>query len=99
MKGIPCHLTARLAAAKAAFARSGAKAPVDVHMMLGTDTIAGRLGALYQDMEKKVGFNVIPEPTEFATALSRAAAGKFETFSVGWSGRLDPDANLQQFVN
>jgi peptide/nickel transport system substrate-binding protein len=88
-----------LAAAKAAFARSGAKAPVDVHMMLGTDTLAARIGAFYQTTEKQVGFNVILEPTEFATSLSRAAAGKFDTFAVGWSGRVDPDANLQQFVN
>ena len=50
-------------------------------------------------MEKPVGFNVIPEPTESATGLSRAAAGKFDTFALGWSGRVDPDANLHQFVN
>ena len=98
-KGVPCHLTARLAAAKAAFARSGAKAPVDVHMTIGTLTTLARLGALFQGMEKKVGFNVILEPTEFATAQSRAAAGKFDTFFQPWSGRVDPDANLQQFVN
>jgi peptide/nickel transport system substrate-binding protein len=98
-KGIPCHLTARLAAAKAAFARSGAKAPLDVHMTIGTSTILARLGALFQGMEEKVGFNVILEPTEFATAQSRAAAGKFDTFFQPWSGRVDPDANLQQFVN
>jgi peptide/nickel transport system substrate-binding protein len=98
-KGIPCHLTARVAAAQAAFKRSGAKAPVDVHMILGTNTTAARLGALFQGMEKKVGFNVIIDPTEFVTAQARAAAGKFDTFGQGWSGRVDPDANLQQFVN
>src|SRR5919201_5723072 len=98
-KGIPCHLTANVAAANAAFKRSGATAPVDVHMMIGTDPIAARLGALIQGMEKPVGFNVILQPTEFTTALNRADAGKFDTFAVGWSGRVDPDGNFYQFVN
>src|SRR5262249_48891836 len=70
-KGIPCHLTANLAAAKAAFKRSGATAPVDVHLTTTTTTIAARLAALIQAEEKPVGFNIIQEPTEFATALSR----------------------------
>jgi peptide/nickel transport system substrate-binding protein len=98
-KGLPCHLKANVAAAKAAFNRSGASAPVDVHLMLGTTTVAARLGALIAGMEKPIGFNVILEPTEFATGLSRAAAGRFDMFQLGWSGRVDPDANLQQFVN
>jgi len=98
-KGLPCHLTANVAAAKAAFQRSGASAPVDVHLMGGTTTIAARLSELIKSAEAPIGFNVIVEPTEFATSLSRAAAGKFDLYAVGWSGRVDPDANLQQFVN
>jgi peptide/nickel transport system substrate-binding protein len=93
-KGIPCHLSANLKAARAAFSRSGAKAPVDLHLMIGVDTIAQRVGATIQDMEKKVGFNVMLDPTEFTTALNREDAGKYETFAVGWSGRVDPDGNL-----
>jgi peptide/nickel transport system substrate-binding protein len=98
-KGIPCHLTANVAAAKAAFKASGASAPVDVHLMLGTDPIAARLGALIQGEEKAIGFNVILDPTEFTTSLNRADAGNFATFAVGWSGRVDPDGNFYQFVN
>ena len=98
-KGIKCHLTANVAAAKAAFKKSGANAPVDVHLTIGTDPIAARLGQLIQGAEKPIGFNVILEPTEFTTALNRADAGKFDTFAVGWSGRVDPDGNFYQFVN
>jgi len=98
-KGLPCHLTAHVAAAKAAFKRSGASAPVDVHLVLGTTTVAARLGAVIQAQERPIGFRVTLEPTEFATGLSRAAAGKFDMYQLGWSGRVDPDANLQQFVN
>jgi peptide/nickel transport system substrate-binding protein len=98
-KGIKCHLTASVAAAKAAFNKSGASAPVDVKLMLGTDPIAARLGQLIQGAEKAIGFNVILEPTEFTTSLNRADAGKYDTFAIGWSGRVDPDGNFYQFVN
>jgi peptide/nickel transport system substrate-binding protein len=98
-KGIPCHLTAQVNAAKAAFKRSGATAPVDVHLMLGTDPIAARLGQVIQSMEKPIGFNVILDPTEFTTSLNREDAGNFQTFAIGWSGRVDPDGNFYQFVN
>jgi peptide/nickel transport system substrate-binding protein len=98
-KGIKCHLGAQVAAAKAAFKKSGATAPVDVRLTIGTDPIAARLGALIQSAEKAIGFNVILEPTEFTTALNRADAGNFATFAVGWSGRVDPDGNFYQFVN
>ena len=98
-KGIPCHLTANVAAAKAAFKRSGATAPVDLHLMIGTDPIAARLGAVIQSAEKPIGFNVILDPVEFATSLNREDAGNFATFAVGWSGRVDPDGDLYQFVN
>src|SRR5262249_50086202 len=51
MKGIPCHLTADVAAAKAAFKRSGASAPVDVHLTLtSTAAVAERFGALIQGL-------------------------------------------------
>ncbi len=98
-KGIKCHLTANVAAAKAAFKKSGASAPVDVKLTIGTDPIAARLGQLIQGAEKPIGFNVILEPTEFTTALNRQDAGKYEAFAVGWSGRVDPDGNFYQFVN
>jgi peptide/nickel transport system substrate-binding protein len=98
-KGLPCHLTANAGAAKAAFQRAGVSAPVDVHLMLGTDPVNARLGAVIQSMEKPIGFNVILDPTEFTTSLNREDAGNFQTFAVGWSGRIDPDGNFYQFVN
>ena len=98
-KGIPCHLTASVAAAKAAFNKSGATAPVDIHLMIGTDPIAARLGAVIQSSERPIGFNVILDPVEFTTSLNREDAGKFDTFAIGWSGRVDPDGNFYQFVN
>jgi peptide/nickel transport system substrate-binding protein len=98
-KGIPCSLTANVAAAKAAFERSGATAPLDVHLLIGSDTTSERFGALIQEMEKGVGFNVILDPTETATEFSRSEAGDFETLVNGPAGFIDPDHNIYEEVN
>jgi peptide/nickel transport system substrate-binding protein len=98
-KGIPCNLTANLKGAKAAFARSGAAPGVTVRLMLGTDPVAARLGQVIQSMEKAVGINVVLEPTEFVTSLNRADGGQFETFAIGWSGRIDADGNTFNFLH
>jgi peptide/nickel transport system substrate-binding protein len=97
-KGIPCSLTANVKAAKAAFARSGASPGVTVHLMLGTDPVAARLGQVIQSMEKAIGINVVLDPTEFVTSLNREDAGNFETFAIGWSGRIDCDGNTFNFL-
>jgi peptide/nickel transport system substrate-binding protein len=97
-KGIPCKLTADVADATAAFKRSGAAAGVTVHLMLGTDPVAARLGQVIQSMEKPIGFNVVLDPTEFVTSLAHEDAGQFETFAIGWSGRVDPDGNIYNFL-
>jgi peptide/nickel transport system substrate-binding protein len=97
-KGIPCKLTADVKAAKAAFQRSGLSPGVTVHLMLGTDPVAARLGQVIQAMEKQVGINVVLDPTEFVTSLNHEDAGQFETFAIGWSGRIDPDGNIYNFI-
>ena len=98
-KGIPCSLTADVKGAKAAFARSGASSGVTVRLMLGTDPVAARLGQVIQSMEKAIGINVVLEPTEFVTSLNHEDAGQFETFAIGWSGRIDADGNTFNFLH
>ena len=39
------------------------------------------------------------QPSEFASALDQTDAGKFDTFQVGWSGRIDPDGNIYSFLH
>jgi peptide/nickel transport system substrate-binding protein len=98
-KGIPCDLKSNVKAAKAAFARSGASPGVTVHLMLGTDPVAARLGQVIQSMEKPIGINVVLDPTEFVTSLNHEDAGQFETFQIGWSGRIDADGNTFNFLH
>jgi peptide/nickel transport system substrate-binding protein len=39
------------------------------------------------------------DTVDFVTSLSKADAGTYETFQIGWSGRVDPDGNIYQFVS
>jgi peptide/nickel transport system substrate-binding protein len=50
-----------------------------------------------QSQAKEAGFDVTVAPTEFTSALDASDAGKFDTFQVGWSGRVDPDGNIYNF--
>lgn len=86
--------------AKQLVAQSGVKTPIKVELIVqAADSEATKLGTVIQSMAKKAGFTVKIQPTEFTTALSQAQAGKFETFNVGWSGRLDPDQNIGPFYD
>jgi peptide/nickel transport system substrate-binding protein len=87
-----------LAKAKQLVQQSGVPAPVPVKLMLNTDAVTLRLGQTIQAMAKEAGFNIQLQPTEFTSALDKGDAGDYETFQLGWSGRIDPDGNIQQFV-
>jgi len=87
-----------LAKAKKLVADSGAKTPVPVTLMLNTDAITLRLGQVIQAMTKEAGFQVKLQPTEFTSALDKGDAGDYDTFQLGWSGRVDPDGDIYEFV-
>jgi peptide/nickel transport system substrate-binding protein len=78
---------------------SGMAKPIHVSLMIGTDQVAARLGQVIQSMAKDAGFQVDLAPTEFVTALRRQDQGNYQMFAVGWSGRVDPDGNIYQFVH
>ena len=85
-------------AAKALLKAAGVATPVTVTMTLGNDTNAQQLGQVIQAMTAEAGFDLKLQATEFATLLAQNGAGNFETTMVGWSGRVDPDGNIHQFV-
>jgi peptide/nickel transport system substrate-binding protein len=77
--------------------QSGASNPT-VHLMVPTGTVALRQAQFIQAEEANVGIKVVIDSIDFPTSLNRADAGNYETFQVGWSGRVDPDGNIYQFV-
>jgi peptide/nickel transport system substrate-binding protein len=98
VKGLQCDLHANDALASKLVKASGISSPT-VHIMLGgTDPVNVRLGQVIQSMEKTVGINVTIQPTEFTTSLNNATNGSFDAYTVGWSGRVDPDGNIYGFV-
>jgi peptide/nickel transport system substrate-binding protein len=83
--------------AKQLVSQAGVSNPT-VHLMVPTGTVALRLAQFLQSEEKAVGINVVIDSTDFVTSLSKADAGTYDTFQIGWSGRVDPDGNIYQFV-
>jgi len=69
-----------------------------VNLMVPTGTAALRLAQFIQSEEAAVGIKVNVDSTDFVTSLSKEDAGTFDTFQIGWSGRVDPDGNIHDFV-
>jgi len=97
-KHLQCNLHADVATAQKLIKASGIPTPIKVSLTIATDPVAARLGQVIQAMEAKIGIDVTLKPTEFVSSLAKADAGDFDTFAVGWSGRVDPDGNIYGFV-
>ncbi|MGH9068709.1 MAG: ABC transporter substrate-binding protein [Acidimicrobiales bacterium] len=94
---IPCPKQ-NISEAKKLVAASGVKTPIPITLIVqASNAEAIKLGSVLQNMVKPAGFALKISPTEFTTALSQSKAGKFDTFQVGWSGRVDPDQNIGPF--
>jgi peptide/nickel transport system substrate-binding protein len=86
------------AAAKQLLAAAGVATPVKVSMVIGNTADARRLGEAIQAQVREGGFDLQLQPVEFAASLTQTDAGKFQMFQIGWSGRIDPDGNITNFV-
>ncbi|MGA8115812.1 MAG: ABC transporter substrate-binding protein [Actinocatenispora sp.] len=90
--------TRDLARARTLVKRSGVKGPVPVSLLVSADSVSERLGQVIQAMAKEAGFAVTVRPTEFVTALNQARNGKYDVIQVGWSGRVDPDGDINDLI-
>jgi peptide/nickel transport system substrate-binding protein len=86
-----------LSGAKRLVSDVGVDTPIPVELITSNDAESVRFGEVVQSLAKKAGFAVQIRPTEFTAALEETDAGNYETFAVGWSGRVDPDQNIHQF--
>ncbi len=86
-----------VAKAKKLLADAGLAGGYSFEMVIINDPQQRRVGEVLQGMVKEAGFNVSLKPSEFASALNDNDAGKDQAFLIGWSGRVDPDANIFQF--
>jgi peptide/nickel transport system substrate-binding protein len=83
--------------AKKLVAASGISNPT-VSLMVPTATATLRLAQFIQAEEQAVGITVNIQSTDFVTSLDKEEAGTFDTYLIGWSGRIDPDGNIYAFA-
>jgi len=86
------------AGAKALLGQAGVATPVRATMIIGTDAQARRLGEAIQAQAREGGFELALQPTEFSASLDQTDQGKYQMFQIGWSGRVDPDGNIANFL-
>ncbi|AMJ59163.1 ABC transporter substrate-binding protein [Bosea sp. PAMC 26642] len=84
--------------AKALLKEAGAER-VKLDMMVTNNPVDAQLGQVVQAMASEAGFDVQLRSSEFASQLRDQQQGKFQLSRVGWSGRVDPDGNIHQFVH
>ncbi|MFJ8885197.1 ABC transporter substrate-binding protein [Streptomyces sp. NPDC102402] len=77
---------------------AGVKTPVKIELKTSTTPEQGRVGQVLQAMVKEAGFELSLRPTEYATMLAETDGGDYDVFTSGWSGRLDPDGNVSNFL-
>ena len=85
-------------AAKALLAEAGYADGIDLTVQVPNSTEPLRLMQVVQAMAAEAGINVEIMSKEFATLLSDQTAGDFQASQIGWSGRVDPDGNIHQFM-
>ncbi|GAB3331738.1 ABC transporter substrate-binding protein [Bordetella tumulicola] len=83
--------------AKALLKEAGVE-QVKAELSFGNNTTTSAIAEMVQAMSAEAGFQLSLRPTEYAAMLSEAKSGNFEVMMRGWSGRVDPDGNIHQFV-
>jgi peptide/nickel transport system substrate-binding protein len=86
-----------VAKAKALLKEAG-HSKVSVEVFITNNPVHAQIGQVIQAMAQEAGIDVQIKSTEFASQLRDQQQGKFQLSRVGWSGRIDPDGNLHQFV-
>ena len=71
---------------------------LDIELQVPNNPVAMQMMQIIQSMVAEAGFNVTLKATEFATLLSEQTAGNYQLSRSDWSGRVDPDGNLHQFI-
>lgn len=78
--------------------QAGVQTPYHLTMLLSNTPITLQFAQALQAMVKDGGFDIKLEPVEFTSLLEQQDRGDFQMLQLGWSGRVDPDANITNFV-
>ncbi len=86
-----------IAKAKALLKAAGAE-KVTIEMHVANNPVDMRTGEVIQAMAAEAGITITIKASEFATQLKEQQQGQFQLSRIGWSGRIDPDGNIHQFL-
>ncbi|MFL6135939.1 MAG: ABC transporter substrate-binding protein [Nocardioidaceae bacterium] len=86
------------AKAKKLLEQAGVTMPYKVTMLESNTPESLRLAQALQAMVKDGGFDLKIQPVEFTSLLDQQDRGDFALTQIGWSGRVDPDQNITNFV-
>jgi peptide/nickel transport system substrate-binding protein len=87
-----------VAKAKELMKQSGVPLPLKVEVMMGIGPVEQQVAQLLQAMWAEIGVEITLKATEFATMIKETGQGMHQISVFGWSGRVDPDGNIHQFV-
>ena len=88
-----------IAKAQALVKQSGVPTPIPVTMNVPNTSDNAQMAEVLQSMVRDAGFDMKINLIEFASSLSAATRGDFETYLIPWSGRADADGNLYVFLH
>lgn len=85
--------------AKQLLRQAGAETPYRIDMITTNTPDSLRIAQALQAMVQEAGFDIRISPVEFSALLDQQDRGDFEMLQLGWSGRIDPDSNITNFVS
>jgi len=86
------------AKAKQMLQAAGVTVPFPIEMSISNNPDSLRYAQALQSMVKEGGIDLKIKPVEYASLLDQQDRGDFSLLALGWSGRIDPDANIANFV-
>lgn len=85
-------------AAKALLADAGFAEGVTIEVQVTNNPVQTQVMQVIQAMAAEAGIKIELAAKEFATLLADQSAGEYTASQIGWSGRVDPDGNIHQFM-
>ncbi len=86
-----------IAKAKTLLAAAGQPNPA-VELLIPNTPELLQAGQVIQSMAQEAGFQVSLKAVEATSLINLATKGQYQARLGGWSGRIDPDGNLYNFI-
>ena len=87
------------AAARALLEEAGVQIPYPISMITSNNSDSLRLAQALQALVAEGGFDLQIQPVEYSALLDQQDRGDFEMLQLGWSGRIDPDNNIANYLS